>query len=105
MQNATDGFLPCFVLEEATFTPKIGDVVAYQYRYNQTVVHRIKAQCEDTSDTLILKDGNETRYFGERISGFTIQGDNVPFEDPYCVPSWAIKTKVKMTLCLADYIK
>lgn len=108
--NSTN-YQPCWVVNQYVTENalKVGDVVTYRYKSNETIMHRIKAVCNDTSDMYYYEQGNETYVIGEPVNGFVIQGDNNPKPDSYdgnsCVPSWVIQSRFKYKLfCLADYV-
>lgn len=105
--NATESdFKPCWVINQAVNENdlKKGDVVAYKFKSNETILHRIIAECNDTSEMFYYLEGNKKYVIGEPIAGYVISGDNNPVPDPLCVPSWAIQGKFKhKVLCLAEY--
>jgi len=103
--NATD-FKPCWVVNQYVNENalKIGDVVTYKYKNNETIMHRLKAECNDTSDMFFYEQGNETFAIGEPTEGYIIQGDNVAKPDGR-IPAWSIQSRFKYKLlCLADYM-
>ena len=109
--SATDGFKPCWIVNQYVNENdlKIGDVVTYKYKTNETILHRLKEKCNDTSEMFYYTQGNKTYVIGDPLSGWIIKGDNNSkpdkYSDSYCVPAWAIQSRFKYKLfCLADYI-